>query len=64
MTPEELRIRHIEQITADLKAYWENHPHLRLGQILSNFSDVMEVSDIYYINDLDLQRTINRHNPH
>lgn len=44
-------IERIDNILLEIKTIWEEHPDLRLGQLLSN---IISGDNLYYIEDEDL----------
>lgn len=49
----------IPRILENLEEYWKEHPDLRLGQILSNFSrEIRNDSDPYYMEDWEFENLL------
>lgn len=44
----------IDDILEQLEDYWEDHPDLRLGQIVSNIAQKEGVDDPFFIEDEEL----------
>lgn len=45
---------HIPMVLDALKLYWERHPDMRLGQIVSNMASRQKVMDPFYLEDIRL----------
>ncbi len=50
----------IDRIIGLLRAYWHQHPDLRLAQIVSNLAPAAYGNDIFYFKDDELEEELRR----
>ena len=50
----------IYRICHKLSSYWEKVPEWRFGQLIENFKNVCELSDLFYMEDYDFEKMLDK----